>query len=74
MLPVMPFTVDELAFFQVPREWREITKRFGKQRGLAQIVEADCEGGRGLLTWCRRTKTWRLTDAGRAFTRGVAAA
>jgi hypothetical protein len=67
------FTVEELAFFQVPRDWTAITARFGSQRALNGILEAD-DDGRDLLWWCRRSRTWRLTDNGKEFTSKVAAA
>lgn len=75
---IVPFTVEELAFFQVPREWKDIQGRFGKSerggRSLDAVLDADCDGGRGLLWWCRATSTWRLTEEGREHTRNVAAA
>lgn len=73
-LKVFPFSAPELAFFQVPRTWPEICRRFGKSRSLHSVVDADCDGGKGLLLWCKRTKTWRLTDSGRSWVRWIAAA
>lgn len=82
-VPPASFTAEELAFFQVPRTWEEINDRFGVVKGKAgddltaiieSVLDADCHGGRGLLDWCRLTRTWRLTEAGRAWTDWMALA
>lgn len=71
----LPFSVDELAFFQVPRTWAAITARFGKKsRSMDAVLDADSDGGRGLLDWSKTKSAWHLTEAGRVATREVRAA
>lgn len=64
------FDRSELAFFAVPRTWREIEMRFGSEAKTEPfrdcIILADNEGGSGDLKYLRETKSWVLTDAGKA--------
>lgn len=60
----------ELAFFAVPRAWREIEMRFGLEAKTEPfrdcIILADNEGGSGDLKYLRPSKSWVLTDVGKA--------
>ena len=66
-----PFLVAELAFFCVPRTWKEVMGHFRPQRSasdiLDAIIEADCDGGRGFIDWRGRIRAWVLTDEGREY-------
>lgn len=64
------FDRSELAFFAVPRTWREIEMRFGSEAKTEPfrdcIILADDEGGSGDLRYLREHKSWVLTGAGKA--------
>lgn len=64
------FDRSELAFFAVPRTWREIEMRFGLEAKTEPfrdcIILADNEGGSGNLKYLQPLKSWVLTDAGKA--------
>lgn len=64
------FDRSELAFFAVPRTWREIEMRFGLEAKTEPfrdcIILADNEGGSGDLKYFRVEKSWVLTDVGKA--------
>jgi hypothetical protein len=64
------FDRSELAFFAVPRTWREIEMRFGSEAKTEPfrdcIILADNEGGSGDLKYLQPLKSWVLTDAGKA--------
>lgn len=64
------FDRAELAFFAVPRTWREIEMRFGQEAKTEPfrdcIILADNEGGTGDLKYLREEKSWVLTDTGKA--------
>lgn len=66
------FDRSELAFFAVPRTWREIEMRFGSEAKTEPfrdcIILADDEGGSGDLHYLREPKSWVLTDTGKART------
>lgn len=63
-------TRAELAFFAVPRTWREIEMRFGQEAKTEEfrstIILADDEGGSGMLHYLHPKRSWVLTDAGKA--------
>jgi len=60
----------ELAFFAVPRMWKEIEMRFGSEAKTEPfrdcVILADNEGGSGDLKYMRETKSWVLTDLGKS--------
>lgn len=62
-------TRAELAFFAVPRTWREIEMRFGQEAKTEEfrstIILADDEGGSGMLHYLHPKRSWVLTDAGK---------
>lgn len=64
------FDRSELAFFAVPRTWREIEMRFGSEAKTEPfrdcIILADNEGGSGFLRYMQPIKSWVLTDRGKA--------
>lgn len=64
------FDRSELAFFAVPRTWREIEMRFGLEAKTEPfrdcIILADNEGGSGFLRYMQPIKSWVLTDRGKA--------
>ena len=63
------FDRSELAFFAVPRTWREIEMRFGSEAKTEPfrdcIILSDNEGGSGDLRYLREGKSWVLTDTGK---------
>lgn len=64
------FAPFELAFFWKPRNWKEISARFGEDRTGSSdirdaIIEVDEDGGLGLLRWHAAIKSWALTDVGK---------
>lgn len=63
------FDRSELAFFSVPRTWREIEMRFGSEAKTEPfrdcIILADNEGGTGYLRYLKDKKSWVLTDMGK---------
>lgn len=65
------FDRSELAFFAVPRTWREIERRFGSEAKTEPfrdcIILADNEGGSGHLKYLQPIKSWVLTDVGKAY-------
>lgn len=72
------FAPFELAFFWKPRNWKEISARFGDARsGSADIrdaiIEVDEDGGLGLLRWHAAIKSWALTDVGKKRVSDLAA-
>jgi len=63
------FSKTELAFFAVPRTWREIEMRFGQEAKTEPfrdtIILADDEGGSGMLHYMYPEGQWVLTDQGK---------
>lgn len=67
------FSKSELAFFAVPRSWREIELRFpcrspDDERDLRDaIIQADDDGGFGFIKWHADKQSWCLTDRGKQW-------
>lgn len=66
------FSLDELAFFVVQRNWKAIVARFGDESNIRDaIILADDEGGLGFLHWEAGSPgelgTWVLTDRGKIW-------
>jgi hypothetical protein len=63
------FDRSELAFFQVPRTWKEIEARFGFEAKTEEfrnaVIRADDEGGDGWLHYLYPAGQWVLTDTGK---------
>lgn len=69
-------SLDELRFFSEPRTWLEIDAHFrssgrSTMRLTNAILSDDCDGGTGYLDWSKPSRSWCLTEAGRAFLIGV---
>jgi hypothetical protein len=69
-MKVRRFDRAELAFFAVPRCWKEIERRFGQEAKEEDfrnaIIFDDDEGGEGRLRYLYPAGLWVLTDAGKA--------
>lgn len=63
------FSLEELAFFAIPRAWPIIVQRFGDGSEIRDaIIHVDDEpGGLGFMRWHAPTGTWVLTEKGKIW-------
>ncbi len=72
-MEVRRFDKEELAFFAVPRPWKQIELRFDCRTQKDEnpfrdaFIEADDDGGMGFLRWLKDRRSWVLTDKGKSW-------